>query len=78
MQNDIRLRTKLVLKRGNHFLVGRDCFGKIKWSIDVYDAWTTRIMANAELLARYLGADIYLFNNITGDIKQLEVEKNVS
>ena len=64
-QNDIRLRTKLIIKRGSEFLVGKDLFGKLKFSPSPWDAWQTRDLETARSVARCIGGDLWLFNNVT-------------
>ena len=70
-QNDIRLRTKLIIKRGSEFLVGRDMFGKLKFSPSPWDAWQTRDWETARSVARHIGGDLWLFNNVTREAVEL-------
>ena len=70
-RNDIRLRTRLIVKRGSMFLVGKDLFGKLRWSDSPYDAWYTRDMDVAENVAHAIGGDLWLFNNVIGEAVEL-------
>ena len=70
--NDIRLRTKLIVRRGSEFLVGRDMLGIMKWSTSPFEAWGTRSRNDAEDVARMVGGDLWLFNNIVGEAVKLD------
>ena len=69
--NDIRLRTKLIVKRGAEYLVGFDLLGIMKWSTSPYEAWSTRNRQDAEDVARKVGGDLWLFNNVIGEAREL-------
>lgn len=68
---DIRLSTGLIIRKGNEYLVGL-CIvtGKPRWSLSPWDAWSTRIRANAKTVVDRTGGDIYLFNPIAGSIRK--------
>ena len=71
-KNDIRLRTKLIIKRGPEFLVGKDLLGIMKWSTSPFEAWGTRCMEDAKEVARAVGGDLWLFNNVIGEARELQ------
>lgn len=69
---DIRSRTVVILGRGNEFLVGV-CAGthELKWSTSPWDAWETRRMDIAKMVAGVTGTELFLFNRIAGQIKKI-------
>ena len=70
---DIRLQTRIILKRGAEFLVGRVMFSRdLKWSTSAWDAWHTRDIEQAEKLALTLGADLWLFNPVAGQLREFK------
>ena len=72
---DIRMETCLIIRKGNEYLVGRRMIiGGLKWSISPWDAWRTRVRANARSVAEKLSCDIYLFNPIAGQIREYRDE----
>ena len=69
-KDDIRLHTKLIVKRENEFLVGVQIGTRqLRWSTSPYDAWGTRIRLNARMVAEKTNGTIYLFNPIVGQLK---------
>ena len=73
MKQDIRLRTCLIIKKGNEYLVALTSITrKPMWSTSQYDAWQTRCREDAERVARYFGAQIYLFNPIVGQLRRFK------
>lgn len=72
--NDIRLRTGLIIKKGNEYLVGMIMHTSIpRWSTSPYDAWITRDRVVARKLADLFEGKLLLFNPILGQIKDYEV-----
>ena len=70
---DIRKATVLIIKRGNEFLVGRIFGGReLKWSTSPWDAWYTRRRDEAEKVARVVGGNLWLFNPIAGQIREVK------
>lgn len=70
-----RRATRLIIKRGNEFLVGKIPYShEYRWSISPYDAWTTKEVGIAELIARQLGGDLWLFNPPTGQLREYRKE----
>ena len=69
---DIRQYTRLIVKRGDKYLVGKILYGnEYRWSKSEYDAWSTRDREEAEVVARRLGGDLLLFNPVAGQLKEL-------
>ena len=67
-----RLCTVLIVKRGAEYLVGRIPYSmEYRWSKSPYDAWTTRERDTARKVARRVGGDLWLWNPIAGQLKEL-------
>ena len=70
-KNDIRLYTRLVIRKGNEYLVGvQKVTGNLRWSISPWDAWWTRTRANACSVADKIDGTICLFNPVAGQIRR--------
>ena len=75
---DIRLQTGLIVRKGSEFLVGRCAVtGSLKWSGSPWDAWRTRIRANARTVAERIDGEILLFNPVAGQMKEYKHGKTV-
>ena len=71
---DVRLATKLIVKRGNVFLVGRILGSReLRWSTSPYDAWSTRSKESAMKVAKKIGGDLWLFNPIAGQLRMMNL-----
>jgi hypothetical protein len=69
---DIRLKTVLIVKRGALFLVGKILYSsEYRWSDSPYDAWSTRDREEAEFVAHRIGGDLWLFNPVAGQLKEM-------
>ena len=69
---DIRRMTCLIVKKGNEFVVCRQVgTGLIKWSTSPWEAWSTRIRANARSVAEKIDGEVFLFNPVVGQIKKM-------
>lgn len=75
---DIRLRTKLIIRRGNQWLVGRGITGDLVFSTSRYDAWWTRDRNDAADVARMVGGDVWLFNSVIGEAVMLNSDAFVT
>ena len=64
--------TCLIIRKDGKYLVGRDMFGRFKWSNDLWDAWQTRIRANARSVHEKTGGEILLFNPAIGKVMPYE------
>ena len=68
---EIREATRLVIKRGNEYLVGLIVGGPdLRWSLSAYDAWWTRNPEEAQMVARKTGGDVWLFNPVAGQLRE--------
>jgi len=69
---DIRTQTCLIIKRGHVFLVGTICYSReLRWSDSPWAAWRTRKWEKAEKLAAYTAGDLWLFNPISGELREV-------
>ena len=67
----IRLATVLIVRRGTEFLVARIPYSmEFRWSRSPYDAWGTREWKSAKKIAKIMGGDIWLFNPVTGELRE--------
>lgn len=72
MNTKIRKATVLIVKRGAEFLVGRIPYSlEYRWSRSPYDAWRTREKDKAQAVAKLLGGDIWLFNPVVGQLREM-------
>ena len=68
---DVRLSTCLIIRRGPEFLVGTILYSRdLRWSISPWDAWRTRKWEKAERMAEYTGGDLWLFNPVSGQLRE--------
>lgn len=68
---EIREATRLVIKRGNEYLVGLIIGGpELRWSLSAYDAWWTRNPEEAQMVAKKTGGDVWLFNPVAGQLRE--------
>ena len=77
---NVRRCTVLIVKRGSQFLVGRIPYStELRWSTSQYDAWKTREREAAQKVARIVGGDLWLFNPVVGQIREIsEAEYGLS
>lgn len=69
---NVRLCTVLIVKRGSMFMVGKIPYSaEFRWSNSAYDAWRTRDRQTAENVARIVGGDLWLWNPISGQLREL-------
>ena len=69
-RNDLRRETSVIVKRGNEFLVGFSVF--LRWSNCAFDAWRTRDVEAARLVANRVGGELMLFNPVVGQIRKMK------
>ena len=70
---NIRLATGLIIRKGPDFLVGTVLYStELRWSWSPWDAWRTRNWKEAEDIARVTGGDLWLFNPVAGQLKEVE------
>lgn len=73
MNTKIRKATVMIIKRGAEFLVGRIPYSvELRWSQSPYDAWKTRDRESAKKVARKTGGDIWLFNPVVGQLREID------
>ena len=71
---DIRLKTKLIIRKDGKYLQGRVMYSKeLRWSDSPWDAWGTRIRAEARSIQEKVGGEIMLWNPIVGQIKEVNI-----
>ena len=69
---DIRMETRVIVKRGALFLVGKILYShEYRLSGSPYDAWNTRDLTLARCVAKKIGGDLYLFNPIVGQLREV-------
>ena len=74
-KDDIRLYTRLIVRNGNEYLVGRQVgTGVLRWSISPWDAWGTRVRIHARIVAEKTGSNVCLFNPITGKLRKARLD----
>ena len=70
---NIREQTRLIIKRGPEYLVGRVLgSAELRWSISAWDTWGTRSRESAERVARVTGGDLWLFNPVAGQLREVQ------
>ena len=71
---DIRLKTTLIIKRDGMYLQGYILYSdEFRWSDSPWDAWKTRIRANAKSAQMKAGGTIMLWNPIVGQLREAEI-----
>ena len=69
---DIRRKTVLIIRKGDEYLVGTILYSEdLRWSKSPWDAWKTRIRANARSIAEKTGGEIMLFNPVAGQLRKM-------
>ena len=69
---NIRLKTRVIIRRGPEFLVGTILYSTdLRWSRSPWDAWSTRNMEAAERVARRTGGELWLFNPVAGQLREV-------
>ena len=70
----LKQATVLIVRRGVDFLVARIPYSlEFRWSRSAYDAWSTRSAETARKVAEMLGGDLWLFNSITGELREAKI-----
>lgn len=69
---DIRRKTVLIVRRGTEFLVGTILYSTdLRWSSSPWDAWGTRNREAAEKVARKVNGDLWLWNPVAGQLREV-------
>lgn len=70
----LRRKTCLVIRRNGEYLVALSSMVKApKWSENVYDAWQTRRIEDAQKVASKMGGTIWMFNPVVGQLREANV-----
>lgn len=70
---DIRKSTCLIIRSGKMYLVGRIVYSTdLRWSVYAWDAWRTRDMEAARMVAGRIGGTVMLFNPISGQLREMD------
>ena len=73
---NIRECTVVIIKRGAEYLVGRIPYTtELRWSRSPYDAWNTRKKKSAQAVADIVGGDLWLFNPIVGQLREIRKQE---
>lgn len=67
---DVRRQTALIIAKDGGFLVGFSLF--LRFSKSPYDAWRTRKVEAARMVADRIGGELMLFNPIVGQLRRYE------
>ena len=65
---DIRKQTSLIVAKNGSFLVGFSVF--LRFSQSPYDAWRTRKVETARMVADRIGGELMLFNPVVGQLRK--------
>ena len=69
---DIRTKTALIIRKDGKYLVGKILYSNdLRWSDSPWDAWKTRIRAEARSVQEKVGGEVMLWNPVVGQIKEM-------
>lgn len=72
-RDEIRRKTGIIIRREGEYLVGTILYSTdLRWSRSPYDAWITRRIADARMVAAATGGEMVLFNPIVNQLKEME------
>lgn len=70
---DIRRQTGLIIRKDGEWLVGRIVYSReLRWSTSPWSAWITRNREDAERVARKVGGEMWLFNPVAAQLREME------
>lgn len=73
MKRKVSERTVVIIGRDGKYITGTVLGGRtLKWSSSPYDAWSTRSVGIARIIAEQVDGDLYLFNPVVSQTKLLE------
>ena len=73
MKRKVSERTVVIIGRDGKYITGTVLGGRtLKWSSSPYDAWSTRSIGIARIIAEQVGCDLFLFNPVVSQTKLLE------
>ena len=71
---DIRIYTRIIIKKNGKYLVGTEMISrKLKWSDSPYDAWYTRKRDKAYIVADKVKGIRYLFNPVVCQVRPMRI-----
>jgi len=71
---DIRTKTRLIIKKDGMYLQGYIMYtDEFRWSDSPWDAWKTRIRAEAKSVQMKAGGTIMLWNPIVGQLREAKI-----
>ena len=69
MSVDIRKYTRVIIRKNNEYLIGKDGVRDVlKWGDSPWDAWWTRDAEEARAVAKRTGGVAMLFNPVIGKV----------
>lgn len=66
----LREKTQLIVKKNGEYLQCLDCNWQLRWTTSPYDAWATRSVDDAQMVADKVEGELFLFNPIVGSLKK--------
>lgn len=70
MKNDIRRKTTLVVEKDGEYLMAFNFF--LRYALSPYDAWQTRDVEAARMVADRIKGNLMLFNPVVGQIRNFK------
>jgi len=62
----------MIIRKDGMYLVGRILYSDdLRWSGSPWDAWSTRIRAEARSIQEKVGGEIVLWNPVAGQLKEI-------
>ena len=62
----------MIIRKDGMYLVGRILYSEdLRWSDSPWDAWSTRIRAEARSIQEKVGGEIVLWNPVAGQLKEI-------
>ena len=74
MNDEIRKQTAIIIEKDGEFLIGFCHF--LRWGSSYFDAWRTRDIEAAQMVAEKTNGRMMLFNPIAGSIREYGVIKD--
>ena len=69
-RDEIRKKTGIIIRKDGEYLVGTILKSTdLRWSRSPYDAWITRNLGFAEMVAAMVGGEPVLFNPVVNQMK---------
>lgn len=69
LKEDIREHTAIIIEKDGAYLIGFSHF--LRWGSSYFDAWRTRDIEAAEMVAKKVDGRMFLFNPIIGEIRKM-------